>query len=90
MSVLDVESYLSHGCEESLRVEESRHPEGVGPPVKAPGVKLLVPVKQLGEPEPQRGRRPGDLAPADRDAPVVHAIQRVPQILVHDDGAVDG
>ena len=31
-----------------------------------------------------------DLSPQAGNAGVVHAVQRVPQVLAHDDGAVDG
>ena len=46
-------AHLSHGSQESLRVEESRHPEDVGATAKTPGVELTVAVNQLGEPESQ-------------------------------------
>lgn len=45
--------YLSHSCQEALRVEEACHPEAVGPPFKDPSLELSVPLKQLREPEPQ-------------------------------------
>ena len=52
---------LSHGCEETLRVEESCHPETCGSAIEQPGGKLCVSVQQVGEPETKRSRRPRDL-----------------------------
>ena len=52
---------LSHGGEEPLRVEESRHPEGLRPAAEQPHLQLAVPLEQLGEPESQRARVPRDL-----------------------------
>ena len=52
---------LSHGGEESLRVEEARHPEGLGSAAEQPHLQLRVPLQQLREPETQRARVPRDL-----------------------------
>ena len=57
----DSVTHLSHGGEEALRVEEARHPEGVGTAVEAPAVELVVSLDQLREPEAQRARVPRDL-----------------------------
>ena len=59
ISRLDID--LSHGCEESLSIEESGHPECDGSSIEAPGVELAVPVNQLGEPEPKGTGIPGYL-----------------------------
>ena len=52
---------LSHGCQESGRVEEAGHPETCGTTLKEPRVELLVSVEQVSEPETERGRLPGNL-----------------------------
>lgn len=46
---------LSHGSQETLRVEESGHPERSGSSLKQPGGELLVSVQEVGEPEPEGG-----------------------------------
>ena len=43
---------LPHGRHEALRVEEPRHPEAAGSPVKDPAPELRVSLKQLRVPEP--------------------------------------
>lgn len=73
-----------------LRVEEPGHPERSGSSLKQPGGELLVPVQQVGEPEPEGGRLPGDLLPNGGDTGVEHVVQRVAEVLTHDDGSVDG
>ena len=62
-------SYLSHGCQETLRVKEARHPEAVGTPLKDPRLELSVPLQQLCEPEPQGAGGPRRL----EHRPQVHA-----------------
>ena len=42
---------LSHRRQETLRVEEARHPEGLRAALEAPGSELSVTVLQLREPE---------------------------------------
>lgn len=54
-------TYLSHGREETLSVEEAGHPERVRPSIEAPGVELSIPVNQLSKPETKRARVPGNL-----------------------------
>jgi hypothetical protein len=44
-------SDLSHGSEETLWVEESRHPERYWSPVEAPRVELVISLYQLRKPE---------------------------------------
>jgi hypothetical protein len=53
--------YLSHSSEESLRIEESCHPEDLGPVMCAPRAELWVSFQQLRVPETQCCRFPGDL-----------------------------
>lgn len=59
-------AYLSHGCQEALRVEEACHPEAVGPPFKDPSLELPVPLKQLCEPKPQGAGGPRCLKNKDK------------------------
>lgn len=73
-----------------LRVEESGHPERSGSSLKQPGGELLVSVQEVGEPEPEGGRLPGDLLPNGGYTGVEHVVQRVTEVLTHDDGSVDG
>ena len=36
---------MSHSSEKSLRIEESRHPENIGPSFKTPTAKLTISLK---------------------------------------------
>ena len=53
--------FLSHGRQESLRVEEARHPEYVRPTLEDPREELGVPIEQVREPETERRGLPRDL-----------------------------
>lgn len=72
-----------------LGVEEASHPERCGAALKQPGGELLVSIQQVGEPETERGRLPGDFLPVGGHAGVEHVVQGVAQVLAHDDGAVN-
>ena len=54
-------SYLSHGGEESLGIEEPCHPEHIRSSFKTPVPKLTVSFQKFGVPESKRGRLPWDL-----------------------------
>ena len=54
-------TYLSHSGEETLWVEESRHPEDVGSTLETPGPELAVPLQEIRVPETQGAGVPGDL-----------------------------
>ena len=43
--------FLTHGCQEALRVEEASHPEDIGPSLKDPGKELAITLQQFSEPE---------------------------------------
>lgn len=75
------------GLLSNLRVEESGEPERVRPAGADPAAELQAPLQQLAEPEAQRGRGPAGPQPQARDPGVEHAVQSVPQVLRHDDGA---
>ena len=53
--------YLTHGCEKTLRIEESRHPKTNGPSLVQPFYKLVVPFHKFRKPESQSTRFPGNL-----------------------------
>ena len=72
ISRLDID--LSHGCEESLSVEESGHPECDGSSIEAPGVELAVSVNQLGEPEPKGTGIPGYLNKRKSDGNLIMTL----------------
>ena len=52
---------LSHRGQESLRIEEARHHETDRSSFEHPRVELGVSVNQIGEPESECQRLPGDL-----------------------------
>lgn len=65
----------------TLGVEESRHPEDVWSADKHPGVELLIPLQQLGEPKADGGGLPGHLSPGIRHTGVKQVVQGITQAL---------
>ena len=53
--------FLSHGSEETLRVEEASHPEHIRATVENPGGELSVSFQELREPKPQGRGLPRNL-----------------------------
>ena len=66
---------------ETLRVEESGHPEAVGSALPDPARELRVPLEKFREPETERRRRPRDLRPECGHARVEHVVECVAQVL---------
>ena len=53
--------YLSHSCEETLGIKETRHPECIGSAFKTPTAELGITIYQLCKPETQSAGVPGNL-----------------------------
>ena len=60
-SLVRTRDLLSHGGQETSWVEEASHPETRGTALEEPRRELRVTVEQVGEPETEGGRLPGDL-----------------------------
>ena len=58
---------LTHGCQETLRVEESGHPEHARPSLEQPACELTVPIKKIRKPEPDCSWLPRDLPTSKTD-----------------------
>jgi len=46
---------LTHGCQESLRIEETRHPECIRAAFEEPTGELGVAIQQISKPEADGG-----------------------------------
>ena len=66
--------FLSHGSQETLRVEESGHPENFWTSVENPVMELLVAFDQFGEPEPNSGRLPRNLMEKNAVKPIQYDV----------------
>lgn len=80
---------LPHGSQEALWIEEAGHPEDVRSTLKTPGVELGIPLDQVSEPETKGRRLPRDLLPTLRHPGIIDVVEGIPEVLAHDDGAVD-
>ena len=67
--------FLSHGSEETLRVEETSDPEHLGSPMVAPTFELAISFKEFCIPEPKSCGEPGKLFPIFWDPIIYFAIQ---------------
>eukprot|EP00037_Helgoeca_nana_P019557 m.191317 g.191317 ORF g.191317 m.191317 type:complete len:406 (+) comp24916_c0_seq3:48-1265(+) len=81
---------LPHSSDEPSGVEEPGHPECGGSAIKAPGVELGLTVDELGEPKPEGCRQPRNVLPLIRNTGVVHVVERIGELVRHDNGPVDG
>ena len=50
-SLVSTGDLLSHGSQETLRVEEACHPEDTRTPLKQPTVELGITIQEICEPE---------------------------------------
>jgi hypothetical protein len=88
--------FLFHGCKETLRIEETSEPEGVGSISFHPLVKLLVSFNQIVEPFGECGNNPGNFStssiidPFIGDSGIEDGVDRLHDLCGHDDLTVDG
>ena len=66
--------FLSHGSEETLRVEETSDPEHLGLPMITPSLELPISFQEFCVPEPKSCGEPGKLFPIFRDPKIDFAI----------------
>jgi len=64
-----------------LGIEETSHPEHIGPPFKYPGRKLSISFQKFSKPEAQCGGVPGHSFPDLGYTGVVHVVQSISQVL---------
>eukprot|EP00701_Giardia_intestinalis_P002608 XP_001706432.1 Hypothetical protein GL50803_37950 [Giardia lamblia ATCC 50803] len=78
---------LLNRSQESLRIEVTRKPIGVGSSFCKPVRELCATVCDVREPKSERGSGPRDVQPAAGHAGIVERIKRVLEGLIHDDCA---